>query len=381
MNHYRKPINKVVDGVKLKMRISALTLKISENNDKIDDLLKVDKNFNSKISSNINELNNIKNDISSNFKKIENIENDISAQIKSKIFDERYTVKNKSFNDKDFYLLFKTKILHNFTNKRILEINSKFNYNNLNSKISHEYKFYNQKGISFYKITFDLDNDIIKENFVNNCQNTDRLSIQLLLINKEKYNADLYNYNYIDIIYNDNINASLINTNENAISSNLEKIDINKNAISSNLGKIGTNENAISSNLGKIETNENSISSNLGKINNISKNISINISNDIFYNEDTQINFSNDLPFFEKEYNISFKKNDFLELYFKILLNYVNINYKNYVKSIHKISNGKIVLYERIIGHINYTSFNNYLTIDENFFIILMKILKILLFL
>ena len=34
----------------------------------------------------------------------------------------------------------------------------------------------------------------------------------------------------------------------------------------------------------------------------------INISNDVFYNNDTQVNFSNDKNFFEKEYNISFKK-------------------------------------------------------------------------
>ena len=69
MNYYRKPINKVVDNVKLEMQLGALTLKISENNDKIDDLLKVDENINSKISSNVNELCNIKNDISSNLKK------------------------------------------------------------------------------------------------------------------------------------------------------------------------------------------------------------------------------------------------------------------------------------------------------------------------
>ena len=43
MNYYRKPINKVVNDVKLKMQLSALTFKISENNDKIDDLLKVDE--------------------------------------------------------------------------------------------------------------------------------------------------------------------------------------------------------------------------------------------------------------------------------------------------------------------------------------------------
>ena len=51
-----------------------------------------------------------------------------------------------------------------------------------------------------------------------------------------------------------------------------------------------------------------------------------------------------------------------------MLLNYVNINYKNYVKSIYKISNDKIVLYERIIDHNTYSSFNNYLTIKEKLF-------------
>ena len=117
----------------------------------------------------------------------------------------------------------------------------------------------------FYSKILDHDNGIIKENFVVNCENTDRLSIKLLSINKEKYNIDLYKYNYIDIIYNDNINASLININENAISSNLGKNDSNKNAISSNLGKIEENKENISSNLKKI----NNISSNKSYLKNI----------------------------------------------------------------------------------------------------------------
>ena len=45
MKYYRKPINKVVDDAKLKMQLGPLTLKISENNNKIDDLLEVDKNI------------------------------------------------------------------------------------------------------------------------------------------------------------------------------------------------------------------------------------------------------------------------------------------------------------------------------------------------
>ena len=51
MNYYRKPMNKVVDDVKLKMPLGALTLKIFENNNKIDDLLEVDKNIKKDISN------------------------------------------------------------------------------------------------------------------------------------------------------------------------------------------------------------------------------------------------------------------------------------------------------------------------------------------
>ena len=43
--YYRKPINKVANDVKLKMQIGALTLKLSENNNKIDDLLEVDEDI------------------------------------------------------------------------------------------------------------------------------------------------------------------------------------------------------------------------------------------------------------------------------------------------------------------------------------------------
>ena len=90
----------------------------------------------------------------------------------------------------------------------------------------------------FYNKILDHDNGIIKENFVVNCENTDRLSLKLLLMNKEKYNVDLYKYNYIDIIYNDNINTSLMNIYESNISSNLTKITDNESNISSNLTKI-----------------------------------------------------------------------------------------------------------------------------------------------
>ena len=90
MNYYRKPMNKVVDDVKLRMQLGALTLKISENNIKIDDLLKVDKN--------------IKKDVSSNALKIDTNESNIN-EIKSTLgnidfnSNNRYSIENFFINN------------------------------------------------------------------------------------------------------------------------------------------------------------------------------------------------------------------------------------------------------------------------------------------
>ena len=63
------------------MQLGALTLKISENNNKIDSLIDVDRNIKKDISSNLSKIDNNENDISSNLVKINSIENDISTQI------------------------------------------------------------------------------------------------------------------------------------------------------------------------------------------------------------------------------------------------------------------------------------------------------------
>ena len=51
-----------------------------------------------------------------------------------------------------------------------------------------------------------------------------------------------------------------------------------------------------------------------------------------------------------------------------MLLNYVNDNHINYIKSLYEVLNGNTVLYEKIIDHNKYSFFNNYLTRDEKFF-------------
>ena len=73
MNYYRKPINKVVNDVKLKMQIAALTLKISENNNKIDDLIGVDKNIKKDVFNNSGLISTNESAISTNSEQINNI--------------------------------------------------------------------------------------------------------------------------------------------------------------------------------------------------------------------------------------------------------------------------------------------------------------------
>ena len=63
MNYYRKTVNNTANNIKLKTQIGALTVKISENIDKINNLLKVDKDIKKDIVDNSNSLKNIKNEI------------------------------------------------------------------------------------------------------------------------------------------------------------------------------------------------------------------------------------------------------------------------------------------------------------------------------
>ena len=70
MNYYRKPIEKTINDVKLKMQIGALTVKMAENINKINDLLEVDKNIKKDIVNNSNKIVSMNESITNNFNRI-----------------------------------------------------------------------------------------------------------------------------------------------------------------------------------------------------------------------------------------------------------------------------------------------------------------------
>ena len=145
MNYYRKPINKVIDDVKLKMQLGALTLKLSENNNKIDDLIGVDKNIKKDITSNLGKISTNKGAISDNLEKIKDIKSLLPT---SEIFKKAYSITNQSFRftrNIIYFKLLKTEIENNFNKDGRLEFDNYiyYRYDNLQNdhhRLQHEYR-------------------------------------------------------------------------------------------------------------------------------------------------------------------------------------------------------------------------------------------------
>ena len=377
MNYYRKPINKVVNDVKLKMQLGALTLKLSENNNKIDDLIGVDKN--------------IKKDVSSNTAKIDTNTSNID-EIKSNLSNvdfnsgNKYSIENffiynieieKNYNlnkDKRNFSIFKYTLEDDFKKDSILEIDCRLlyrytNYNNIGF-LKHIFKLYDSVDTMFYDYNSLLTNS--GDNKSNDLKQNDVFYVKL---------NDDYDVIKIELILSliDNVNNTVDCKIYNAYNSNFISIKyykkINLISVNNNIGDLEntilTNKNNISNNLINIRGNEDNIAYNLSEINNIKNNKSKsylkNIYNILFYDEKTQINFKG--IFFEKVFQVNASINDFIEIDLKMLLEYENINEKIYVNTVYEIfDNNNNSLYISTINNNDYQYFSNKLSIKENIF-------------
>ena len=379
MNYYRKPINRVIDDVKLKMQFGALTLKLSENNKKIDDLIGVDKNIKKDVSYNTSKIDDNKSDISTNSSLISTNTESISTNsgkidnftqyiLKSgKDFEEKYIIEKQIFRfnkDKHFYTIFEKEIEYDFTKNSLLFVknNMYYKYDNLSNdyfRLQHEYNIYDGDNL-IHKYLFNKDTyydeilDTILHTNEDFCicfkKNYKKIKINLQLHRHNRHgsgNIDLEiddNDNYINIDYVDRNNEERINTNKNNISTNLIKINSNEDDILSNSSEIDYIKN------------------------NISKSYLKNIYNILFYDSKTQISFKNDI-FYEKVFELNANKNDFLEMKFKIDLQYDDISERNYVKTIYQLlDENNNSLYIKSINNNEYSYFSNRIIMDENIF-------------
>ena len=167
-----------------------------------------------------------------------------------------------------------------------------------------------------------------------------------------------------------NINLE-IDDNDNYI--NIDYLDRNNDE------RINTNKNNISTNLIKINSNEDDILSNVSEINYLKNNKSYikNIYNILFYDKKTQISFIKDDIFYEKVFDINSNKNDFIEMKFKIDLQYDDISERNYVKTIYQLlDENNNSLYIKSINNNEYSYFSNRIIVDEDIFLNFIKDIK-----
>ena len=373
MNYYRKTVNKVVNDVKLKMQLAALTLKLNENNKKIDDLILVDKNIKKDVSSNTSNIDEIKADLSNvdfNSGNKFSIENFFIYNIEK---EENYTLNKDNRN----FSIFKYTLEDDFKKDSILEINCKllYRYNNYNhiGLLQHIFKLYDDNDNIFY------DYKSLKTNAGDNVRNDIKQNDSILITLQENYKIikiELILSLIDDVSNTTSVDCRLYNKYKSNIFNLIYYKKTNVISVNNNLdddleNTILTNKNNISTNLINIRGNEDNILSNSSEIdyikNNISKSYLKNIYSILFYDSKKQINFNG--IFFEKVFTVDAKQNDFIEINLKMLLEYENINEKIYINSSYEIfDNNNNSLYISTINNNDYQYFSNKLSIKENIF-------------
>ena len=251
------------------------------------------------------------------------------------------------------------------------------NENNISSNLSKIED--NENNISSNLSKIGSNKDDITSNLSKISDNSSDISSNLSKINNNENNISS---NLSKINNNENntsSNLSKINNNKNNISSNLSKINNNENNTSSNLSKINNNKNNILTNLININTNEDNIAYNLNEINylksNSSKSYLKNVYNILFYDRKTQVSFKN--YFFERVFDINSNVNDFIEMSFKISLQYENISERAYVKTLYELfDENDNSLYIKSVNNNDYSYYSNKIFIDESIFYNFTKSIK-----
>ena len=365
--------------------ISSNLSKIGDNENNISsNLSKIGDNENN-ISSNLSKIGDNENNISSNLSKIGDNENNISTNLSKidnftqyilksgKDFEEKYTIEKQIFRfnkDKHFYTIFEKEIEYNFTKNSLLFVknNMYYKYDNLSNdyhRLQHEYNIYDGNNLIheylFNKDTYYDENlDPILHTNEDFCicfkKNYKKIKINLQLHRHNRHGSgninleiDDTNENYINIDYLDKNNED-IEKNKKDISTNLSKINTNVGDIPSNLGKIDSNINAIKLINKNSQDNSKDILTNSEKINNITA--AIVLKNIYFTDFDSTdklirkelLRFDNDtttiirslLAFIDyKEMEYNFKKDDFIEVECKLIINH----------SIYDIAKNNLSLY------------------------------------
>ena len=356
MNYYRKTVDNVVDNVKFKMQMGALTLKLNENNGNISsNLTKINTNT-SDISSNLTKINTNTSDISSNLSKINTNTSHISSnlskintfeennlKIPDEVFNNTYDIINQSFNFNEnthSYLLFEKIIENNMSSgELIISTIINYKYDNLENdinRLTHLYQFYDDKDELIYSITLDnhdfgvkSNSDlIISDNFCFNINNKNNIKLVLSLTRINEWGTGSINLEMID---NNSIN--IIYKEKTPITNIFDKIDTELLQIKR-----------------KTDSNNNLIQNNFVIILPLKSNYVID--NILLFNLDfiKDINFKSDIKkilAYENNINYQFKIGSFVELNESLVYQYEDLKFYYFVlKETHIILDQNDVIIE-----------------------------------
>ena len=91
------------------------------------------------------------------------------------------------------------------------------------------YNFYSN-GEKFKRVVLNyiIISNVVNDKFEIQGINSTRINILIYIVNNNNELIELFDYNTVEVIYNDNISVLKSDRNKNNISSNLGKIDENK---------------------------------------------------------------------------------------------------------------------------------------------------------
>ena len=179
VDRYYRKINEVRNDIENSIQISSILLKLSEYDEKLSDLSKIDTNKSdissnlgkignneNSISSNLTKIGNNENSISSNFKKINNIENDITIKIKKDIYEKTFIIPNMTtnYNSKKIGDIY---INSNFISDGLIKIDANYNYcYDETDNFSHIYKFNNNyQKFKEVKLNHNIISNVVNDKF------------------------------------------------------------------------------------------------------------------------------------------------------------------------------------------------------------------------
>ena len=258
VDSYWRKIESIENDIENSIQFSCILLKLKGYDEKLDGLSKIGNNENNisfnlgkidtnkdNISSNLGKIDANKSDISTNLEKIGNNENNISSNLKKilnnmnikirkDIYKKTFVIPNMSinYNSKNIAEIYS---ISNLTTDGIIKIDANYNYSyDKTNNFTHVYKFYNNgKKFKEVRLNHNIISNAVNDKFDILGINSTKIIILIYIINNNKNikSIELFDYNTVQVIYNDNIDTLKSDTNKNSISSNLEIINTNKSDI------------------------------------------------------------------------------------------------------------------------------------------------------